>query len=115
MNARSSSCVKSSLRASSMTLPLLEDGAPRCRWNAGRYLTAAEAAERVSIFAQSVTFPATRGMIPAMSGMAGNGVAGHFARQIKKERLAHGWSLAELGRRTGLDPAHLGRVESSHR
>jgi predicted transcriptional regulator len=47
--------------------------------------------------------------------MADNGVAGHFARQMKKERLAHGWSLAELGRRTGLDPAHLGRVESGRR
>ena len=34
-----------------------------------------------------------------------NGVAGHFTRQMKKERLAHRWSLAELGRRTGLDPA----------
>jgi transcriptional regulator with XRE-family HTH domain len=54
-------------------------------------------------------------MLPAMSGMATNGVAGHFARQMKKERLAHGWSLAELGRRTGLDPAHLGRVESGRR
>jgi transcriptional regulator with XRE-family HTH domain len=54
-------------------------------------------------------------MIAAMSGMAGNGLAGHFARQMKKERLAHGWSLAELGRRTGLDPAHLGRVESGRR
>ena len=54
-------------------------------------------------------------MMTAMSGMVGNSVAGHFARQMKKERLAHGWSLAELGRRTGLDPAHLGRVESERR
>lgn len=54
-------------------------------------------------------------MIPAMNGTAGNGVAGHFARQMKKERLAHGWSLAEFGRRAGLDPAHLGRVESGRR
>jgi transcriptional regulator with XRE-family HTH domain len=34
---------------------------------------------------------------------------------MRKERLAHGWPLAELGRRTGLDPAHLGRVESGRR
>jgi transcriptional regulator with XRE-family HTH domain len=97
-----------------MAFPLLEDGAPGCRWM--RVDTwRLHPAERVSIFAQSVTFPSSHGMIPAMSGMAGDGVAGHFARQVKKERLAHGWSLAELGRRTGLDPAHLGRVESSRR
>jgi transcriptional regulator with XRE-family HTH domain len=48
--------------------------------------------------------------------MVGNGVAGHFARQMKKERLAHGWSLAELARRMGgVDPAHLGRVENGKR
>jgi transcriptional regulator with XRE-family HTH domain len=34
-----------------------------------------------------------------MAGTVGNGVAGHFARQMKKERLAHGWSIAELARR----------------
>jgi transcriptional regulator with XRE-family HTH domain len=54
-------------------------------------------------------------MITAMIGMGNGGVAGHFARQMKKERLAHGWSLAELGRQAGLDPAHLGRVESGRR
>lgn len=54
-------------------------------------------------------------MMTVMSGMANNGVAGHFARQMKKERQAHGWSLAELGRRAGIDPAHLGRVESGRR
>jgi hypothetical protein len=47
-----------------------------------------------------------------MSGSTGNGVAGHFARQMKKERLAHGWSVAEMARRMGgVNPAHLGRVE----
>lgn len=54
-------------------------------------------------------------MITAMSGMGEGGVAGHFARQMRKERQAHGWSLAELGRRAGLDPAHLGRIESGRR
>jgi transcriptional regulator with XRE-family HTH domain len=54
-------------------------------------------------------------MITDMDGRGENGVAGHFARQMRKERLAHGWSLAELGRRAGLDPAHLGRVESGRR
>jgi transcriptional regulator with XRE-family HTH domain len=56
------------------------------------------------------------GMITDMSGTTGNGVAGHFARQMKKERLAHGWSVAELARRMGgIDPAHLGRVERGNR
>lgn len=54
-------------------------------------------------------------MIAAMSGRGNGGVAGHFARQMRKERQAHNWSLAELGRRAGLDPAHLGRVESGRR
>jgi Domain of unknown function (DUF5753)/Helix-turn-helix len=35
---------------------------------------------------------------------------------MKKERLAHGWSIAELARRMGdADPAHLGRVENGRR
>jgi transcriptional regulator with XRE-family HTH domain len=55
------------------------------------------------------------GMITVMTGMGEGGAAGHFARQMRKERLAHGWSLAELGRRASLDPAHLGRVESGRR
>ena len=51
-----------------------------------------------------------------MTGTTGNGVAGRFARQMKKERLAHGWSIAELARRMGdADPAHLGRVENGRR
>jgi transcriptional regulator with XRE-family HTH domain len=51
-----------------------------------------------------------------MAGTAANNVAGHFARQMKKERLAHGWSIAELARRMGgADPAHLGRVENGRR
>lgn len=51
-----------------------------------------------------------------MPGTARDGVAGHFARQMKKERLAHGWSVAELARRIGgADPAHLGRIENGRR
>jgi len=34
---------------------------------------------------------------------------------MKKERLAHGWSLLELAQRMGVDAAHLGRVESGKR
>jgi len=63
-----------------------------------------------------VTTTERYGTIKSMAGTTGNGVAGHFARQMKKERLAHGWSLAELARRMGgADPAHLGRVENGKR
>jgi len=34
---------------------------------------------------------------------------------MKKERLAHGWTLIELGQHMGIDAAHLGRVESGKR
>jgi transcriptional regulator with XRE-family HTH domain len=50
-----------------------------------------------------------------MSGSQVNGAAGHFGRQMKKERLTRGWSLLELARRMGVDAAHLGRVESGKR
>ncbi|HEY1666470.1 MAG TPA: helix-turn-helix transcriptional regulator, partial [Trebonia sp.] len=50
-----------------------------------------------------------------MNGNHSNGAAGHFGRQMKKERLARGWSLMELAHRMEVDPAHLGRVESGRR
>jgi len=39
----------------------------------------------------------------------------YFGRQVRKERLAAGWTLAEFGQRTGYDPAHLGRIENGKR
>jgi transcriptional regulator with XRE-family HTH domain len=39
----------------------------------------------------------------------------YFGRQVRKERLAAGWSLAEFGQRVGYDPAHLSRIESGKR
>lgn len=39
----------------------------------------------------------------------------HFGKQVKKERLARGWSLPELGRRTGIDASHWSRIERSER
>lgn len=39
----------------------------------------------------------------------------YFARQLKREREAAGWTLTELGRRAGIHPAHLGRIESGER
>jgi transcriptional regulator with XRE-family HTH domain len=50
-----------------------------------------------------------------MAGSQTNGAAGHFGRQMKKERLARGWSIVELAQRMGVDAAHLGRVESGKR
>jgi len=50
-----------------------------------------------------------------MVGSKENGMAGHFGRQVRKERLAHGWSLDELSRRTGINAAHLSRIENGRR
>jgi transcriptional regulator with XRE-family HTH domain len=36
---------------------------------------------------------------------------GHFGRQVRKERLARGWDLDELSRRTGINAGHLSRIE----
>jgi transcriptional regulator with XRE-family HTH domain len=46
----------------------------------------------------------------------GNGsMAGYFGRTLRKARLAKGWSLDELGRRSGVHPAHLSKVETGNR
>ena len=50
-----------------------------------------------------------------MAGTKINRVAGHFGRQVRKQRLAHGWSLDELSRRTGINAAHLSRIENGRR
>ena len=42
-------------------------------------------------------------------------MAGHFGRQVRRDRLAHRWSIAELARRANLDAAHLSRVENGRR
>jgi hypothetical protein len=46
---------------------------------------------------------------------SGNTAFTHFGRQVKKERLAHGWGLDELSRRTGINPGHLSRIENGRR
>ena len=38
-----------------------------------------------------------------------------FARQVKRERTARGWTLDELARRTGIAAAHWSRIENGHR
>jgi len=42
----------------------------------------------------------------------GNSVSTHFGRQMRKERLAHGWSLREFHARTGVDIGHASRIET---
>jgi transcriptional regulator with XRE-family HTH domain len=55
-------------------------------------------------------------MISSMDGTAGtSGVAGHFGRELRRTRTARGWSIAELARRTGINPAHLSRIELGRR
>jgi transcriptional regulator with XRE-family HTH domain len=39
----------------------------------------------------------------------------YFGLQVRKARLAAGWTLAEFGQRTGYDPGHLGRIENGKR
>ncbi len=50
-----------------------------------------------------------------ISGSNGKGVAGHFGRQMRRDRLAHGWSITELAKQTKLDAAYLGRIENGLR
>lgn len=46
-----------------------------------------------------------------MTGDNSGNPATHLGRQMKRDRLAHGWSLRELAARTGINFAHLGRIE----
>ena len=41
--------------------------------------------------------------------------ATYFGRQMRKERLAHGWTLRELAERTGIDFTTLSRIENGKR
>jgi transcriptional regulator with XRE-family HTH domain len=51
-----------------------------------------------------------------MEGTSGSGLAEHFGKQLRRDRLARGWSIAELARRMdGVNGAHLGRVENGKR
>ena len=53
--------------------------------------------------------------IAVMAAHNSGNPATHFGRQMKKERLARGWSLRELSARTGINFSHLGRIENGHR
>jgi hypothetical protein len=45
---------------------------------------------------------------------SGNPVT-HFGRQVRKERVARGWSIHELARRMGVAAGHLSRIENGKR
>jgi transcriptional regulator with XRE-family HTH domain len=51
----------------------------------------------------------------SMTANNANSAATHLGRQMKRDRLAHGWSLRELSARTGIDFATLSRVENGKR
>lgn len=42
-------------------------------------------------------------------------VATHFGRQVRKARLARGWTLRELSRQSDIDAGNLSRIENGHR
>ena len=48
------------------------------------------------------------------NGGTGNPVS-HFGKQVHKERLARGWSLDEMERRTGIAAGHWSRIENGRR
>jgi lambda repressor-like predicted transcriptional regulator len=68
---------------------------------------------------QSVPIASTAGNaydnMECMKVNNGGSPATHFGRQMRKERMARGWSLRELSARTGIDFSHLSRVESGKR
>lgn len=49
------------------------------------------------------------------NGTNSKGVPGHFGRQVRRDRLAHGWSIAELAGLSGINAAHLSRIENGRR
>lgn len=49
-----------------------------------------------------------------MSGGTSNPVR-YFGRQVRKARLAKGWTLAEFGQRIGYSPGAISRIENGHR
>jgi hypothetical protein len=53
-------------------------------------------------------------MIAMTGNNAGNPVT-HFGRQMRKERLARGWTLREMSTHTGVAFAHLSRIETGNR
>ena len=55
------------------------------------------------------------GTLLAMTGTQNGSPAQHFGKQMRKERLARGWSLPERSARTGINAGHLSRIETGKR
>jgi hypothetical protein len=51
----------------------------------------------------------------SVAGNNGNNPVMHFGRQVRKERIARGWSIHELSARTGIAAGHLSRIENGKR
>jgi transcriptional regulator with XRE-family HTH domain len=79
------------------------------------WLHAVTAAERVISLCRLVTVMGLYVNIVTMSANFENSAATHFGRQMKKERLAHGWSLREFSARTGIDFTTASRIENGKR
>lgn len=50
-----------------------------------------------------------------MSGNSDGSAVTHFGRQMRKERLARGWSIHELSAKMGIAAGHLSRIETGKR
>lgn len=50
-----------------------------------------------------------------MTVNGGDNPATHFGRQMRKERLARGWSLREFSAHTGINIGHASRIENGKR
>jgi transcriptional regulator with XRE-family HTH domain len=55
------------------------------------------------------------GNIIRVPGNNGGNPATHFGRQMRKERVARGWSIHELSARMGIAAGHLSRIENGKR
>jgi transcriptional regulator with XRE-family HTH domain len=54
-------------------------------------------------------------MVVGMAGNSDGNPVTHFGKQVRKERVAQGWSLQELARRSGIAAPHLSRIENGRR
>ena len=105
--------VNSSL--SLMALPLTLTVRPAALKSGRLTFPFAGTAERVTNVRQAVTDARADGNIIGMSVNSGSNPATHFGKQMRKERLAHGWGLREFAQLTGLNAGHLSRIENGKR
>jgi hypothetical protein len=59
-----------------------------------------------------------RWLFKDLLGVTGNSTGSpvtHFGKQVRKERLARGWSIHEMSARTGIAAGHLSSIENGKR